>query len=118
MTLTTRLSVFFLAALGVVLVGFSSVLYFSARTYLLRQAEDRLQGALNTLSAAAEFARDGIEWEPQERHMALGPDTGSDAVLWVVSDSQGRWIDSTRASSPLLSLFPIGEEGRVESQGE
>ena len=34
MTLTTRLSLFFLGVLALVLVGFSVTLYLAARTYL------------------------------------------------------------------------------------
>ena len=51
MSLVTRLSTFFLAALAVVLVGFSLSLYLLARTYLLGQAEERLLTALATLEA-------------------------------------------------------------------
>ena len=41
MTLTTRLSVFFLATLALVLAGFSATLYGLAHTYLHRQMDDR-----------------------------------------------------------------------------
>ncbi len=46
MTLTTRLSVFFLGTLAAVLLGFSTTLYLLAHTYLHRQIEDRLEAAL------------------------------------------------------------------------
>ena len=53
MTLTARLSAFFLGALAVVLVGFSASLYLLARAYLHREVADRLEAALDTLTAAA-----------------------------------------------------------------
>ena len=42
MSLTTRVSAFFLIALAVVLAGFSGVLYLLARNYLVRQLDERL----------------------------------------------------------------------------
>ena len=67
MSLTGRFSALFLAALGLVLVAFSTVLYVSAQIYLDRQVSDRLDAALAVLAAAAEIHPDGVEWEPQER---------------------------------------------------
>lgn len=89
MTLTTRLSLFFLAALAVVLLGFSATLFFLARAYLYKQTEDRLDAALNALVAAAEITPEGVEWEPHERVVSLGPDGTSDVVEWTVRDDQG-----------------------------
>ena len=45
MSLTARMSAFFLGALAVVLAGFSMTLYLLARTYLHRQVEERLTAA-------------------------------------------------------------------------
>ena len=51
LTLTTRLSVFFLAMLGVVLLGFSIALYaladryLSRRTWALQDLTEKLDGA-------------------------------------------------------------------------
>ena len=42
MTLTTRLTAVALAALAVVLAGFSAALYLVAREHLYRRADDRL----------------------------------------------------------------------------
>ena len=61
MTLTTRLSLFFLTTLALILVGFSITLYLLARTYLHQQSEERLEAALNTLVAAIEVTPDGLE---------------------------------------------------------
>ena len=72
MTLTTRLTLFFLAALAVVLIGFSTTLYVLARHHLYEQLDTRLNAALDTLIAAVEFKSGGVEWEPKERRLSLG----------------------------------------------
>jgi signal transduction histidine kinase len=96
MSLTGRFSALFLAALGVVLVAFSTALYVSARVYLGRQVEDRLGAALAVLAAAAEVHVDGIEWEPQERILPLGQEPGPERLRWMVFDERGRRIDRSR----------------------
>jgi len=58
---------FFLGTLAVVLVGFSVTLYLLAKFHLHRQADERLESALNTLTAAAEVGPDGVEWESRDR---------------------------------------------------
>ena len=67
MSLATRLSAFFLIALALVLVGFSGTLYLLARTYLVRQLDERLQRALDTLEAPVDIEPGGLEWEPTDR---------------------------------------------------
>jgi signal transduction histidine kinase len=96
MSLTGRFSVLFLSALGLVLVGLSMALYVSARIYLDRQVSDRLSAALAVLAAAAEIHPDGVEWEPQERILALGRESGADRVRWMVFDESGHRIDHSR----------------------
>jgi heavy metal sensor kinase len=98
MTLTSRLSVFFLAALAVVLVGFSTTLFILARTYLHRQVDERLAFALETLSAALEAGPQGVEWEPDQRGLSLGKVDGPEQVRWVVCDSHGRVVDRSSNS--------------------
>jgi signal transduction histidine kinase len=93
MTLTSRLSVFFLAALAVVLAGFSTTLFILARTYLHRQVDERLAFALEALSAALEAGPQGVEWEPDQRGLSLGKDDGPEQVRWVVCDFHGRVVD-------------------------
>jgi signal transduction histidine kinase len=92
-SLVSRLSAFFLAALAVVLVGFSVALYLLAARYLNRQVDERLDAALATLSAAAEIGPEGVEWEPGERVLGLGRDRGGDQVRWLVHDSRGALVD-------------------------
>lgn len=93
MSLTGRFSALFLAALGLSLAIFSTALYVSARVYLDRRVRERLDAALAILAAAAEIHPDSVEWEPQERSIALGQETGADRLRWVVLDDQGRPLD-------------------------
>jgi len=96
MTLTARLSLFFLVALAVVLIGFSTTLYLLARTYLYRQIENRLEAALDVLSATAEIKPDGVEWEADERPVTLAAPPGEESVAWQVCDDRGRMMDGRR----------------------
>jgi heavy metal sensor kinase len=96
MSLTTRLSAFFLCALAVVLVGFSVTLYLLASSYLDRQVNGRLEAALETLAAAVEVKANCVEWEPHERRLLLGQDVGIEHVRWLIHDELGRLVDHSR----------------------
>jgi len=93
MSLTGRFSLFFLAALGLVLFSFALSLYVSARVYLGRQLSERLAASLAVLAAAAEVHPEGVEWEPQERVLPLGQESGPERLRWMVFDPAGRRID-------------------------
>ena len=72
MSLATRLSAFFLVAMALVLAGFSGTLYVLARTYLVRELDERLLRSLDTLEASVDIEPGGLEWEPADRQMTLG----------------------------------------------
>lgn len=125
MTLTTRLSLFFLGALALVLVGFSATLYFLAQTYLDRQVDSRLEAALDTLTMAAEVSPNGVEWDPYDRRLSLASQDGAGAVFWMVSDDRGRRVDGTRdraagvAFARSTDLAADGKPDRVaDAQGQ
>ena len=105
MTLTTRLSWYFLSALAAVLVAFSATLYLLADRYLHRQLDDRLESTARTLSAAVEVEPDGAEWEPAGRSLAFGPSSFGTDVRWVVSNDAGRVVDRSgpQGTDELLS---------------
>lgn len=88
MTLTTRLTAFALAGLAVVLVGFSTTLYLFVGHHLHQQIDDRLEAALNVLTAATEVTDEGVEWEPAERRVAIGAGIG-----WFVTTPTGHVVD-------------------------
>jgi heavy metal sensor kinase len=94
MTLTGRVSLFFLGALAAVLLGFSVTLYTLAYAYLHRQADDRLEAILNTLAAAAEVVPGGVEWAAHERTL----ERGVESSFWLVLDDRGRVIDCSEGA--------------------
>jgi heavy metal sensor kinase len=116
MTLTNRLSVLFLTTLALVLVGFSGSLYVLARGYLYRQADERLEAALNTLTAAAEISADGVEWEPAERQVRLGSTAAEGPLIWLVSDPNGQAVD--RSVPPEAADFLDEAGGRLRGTQE
>ncbi|QEH37759.1 Sensor kinase CusS [Aquisphaera giovannonii] len=93
MSLASRLSLFFLASLAVVLVGFSAALYILGRSYLTRQVDQRLEKALDALEDAVAVDSDGLEWEPRDRRLSLGMDTRLEDIRWIVQDGRGAEID-------------------------
>jgi heavy metal sensor kinase len=93
MTLTTRLSLFFLGALAVVLVGFSAALYALARDHLSRQVDERVTAALDTLDAAIDRDPAEFQWEGPEHQITLGREAGPEVVRWEVRDDTGKCLD-------------------------
>jgi heavy metal sensor kinase len=112
MSLTGRVSAFFLGALAVALAGSGAALYAITATYFARQADERLTAALDTLASAAEVNPPGVEWEPNDRNLTLGRDTGDDAVRWSVRDATGRTV----AESPNLGGADLADGERWRSR--
>lgn len=106
MSLATRLSSFFLIALALVLAGFSGTLYLLTKTDLVKQNDERLERALETLEASVDIEPGGLEWEPSDRHLTLGADPSVDAVRWAVRDGRGTLVDRSSNSKP--GDFPLG----------
>jgi hypothetical protein len=119
MTLTGRLSAFFLGTLALVLVGFSLTLYGLARVYLTRQVEDQLESTLDILAGAAEVGPDGVEWEPHEGQLTLGRDDGAGQVRWAVLDLYGEPVGRLGRSQNLHGghLLPGGGPSAGMSAG-
>ena len=92
MSLTQRFTTFFLAALAIVLVGYTAALYQLARVHLQRQIDERLDSALATLSAAVEIKPNTVEWEPAERKLTIGIDPADDQPRWIVREDSGRLV--------------------------
>ena len=95
MRLGTRLTVYYLTAIAVVLGGFSVALYAMASKHLYRQADERLEAALNTLAAAAEIEPNGVMWEPEERSVTFGRRTLEGQLSWRIADEQNERIDGS-----------------------
>lgn len=92
MSLATRLTRFTLAALALVLAGFSCALYLMARAQLHAEADARLESALDTLATAADVEEDNVEWEPPDQGLPVGRDSGDSQVRWAVLAPDGRAV--------------------------
>lgn len=103
MTITTRLTCFFLALLLLVLLGFSIATYVVADHYLQQQVEERLAAALNSICGVIETSAEGVEWEPGERRQVLEFSAFEDQLVWWVTDEQGQIV--AQSSSPLTATL-------------
>lgn len=102
MTITTRLTLYFQLALGIVLVGFSLALYGLASWHVHSQAERHLQAALDQLIAAVEIHPTDVEWEPLERNLTLGSATDAVQLRWTLRDETGRLVDCSENTEGVL----------------
>jgi heavy metal sensor kinase len=116
MTLTTRLSLFFLSMLAVVLLGFSTALYWLARQYLHRQSQERLDAVLGTLSAAVDVGPEGVEWEPAARHLNLETPVYTDPVAWVICDHRGQLLDQSKSAGKQQLFYQVSPQMRVSKR--
>lgn len=115
MSLTSRLSTFFLAGLAMVLAGFSTSIYLLADDYLERRERDRLYAAIGNLQAMAEVDTDGVEWEGRQR----GVGNLSSDVLWAVHIGDGTLVNQSRdlgADDPLLRPPENSQPGFTTAQ--
>jgi signal transduction histidine kinase len=112
-TLTGRVSAFFLGWLGFSLLGFAATLFFLARSALHTQDDDRLDAMLDTLTAAAEVGPHGVEWEPAERDIPRS----RDAPLWVVGTGSGAVLDRSGESAAWLVPGSPDQSGEVPGPG-
>jgi signal transduction histidine kinase len=103
MTLVNRLSLFFLTALAVVLLGYSVILYTLARGYLLHQVDNRAAATLDILSAAVEQESGWLEWDGNERPVPMRGASGAGTPIWGVFDEKGNLVDGFRDATEMLS---------------
>lgn len=102
MKLVNRVSIFFLVAMGVVLIGYSGIFYVVSRIHLVRQFEQELHGALNSLVAAVEIEPEEVKWQPLEHAISLGAVQGNDEVQWAVIGDGTLVVENSRNASPAL----------------
>jgi hypothetical protein len=103
MTLSNRLTVFFLAALAVVLAAFSVTLYTLARSHLSEQLDERVATTMDTLVALAEIEPDGLDWEPELRRLPAHWE--GDPPVWAIYDENGGRVDGSHDPARRLSEF-------------
>ena len=111
MSLTNRLSLYFLAAIGVVLAGFSLVTFLIVRGHLSAQLDHRLDAMTHALVSAIEIHPGDVEWEPLERKIKIGEDPSLEQPRWAVRNLTGTLIDC----SPNLEDDSVGS-ARATSQ--
>ena len=73
----------------------------------------RVDAAINTLLAAAEFTADAVEWEPEQRRMLFTGADPADRTLWLVRDASRGVVDGTEPERGGLSaalLLPTERE--------
>src|SRR5690606_15295609 len=92
MSLATRLSVFFVMTIAVVLACFSCMLYAFPHWTVQRETDARLVAALTALVATIEIEADGVEWNPREHRFAASVD---DSIHWRVTLDSGEVIDES-----------------------
>jgi heavy metal sensor kinase len=96
MSLTNRVSIFFLAALGIILALYSLVYYSVTREHLRHQFADELRGILGSLIAAAEVEETEVKWQPLEHSIDFGVHDEFGEVEWVVVGDQGKIVERAR----------------------
>jgi signal transduction histidine kinase len=94
-SLTNRLLLYFQATLAVVLVAFSASLFLAARWYVHDQTDERLSAAAGALVASVDIEEDNVEWEPEDRDLAVGPGPLGGTVYWFITDFNGRPVDQS-----------------------
>lgn len=104
-TLVTRLSLFFLSMLALVLTGFSVALYLVASSHLHRQADERLETMLNAVSNIIEIGPHDVEWEHTTRSLNLDFAVDGDQVVWLVADDQGHVLEHSQSRNTDLFLY-------------
>lgn len=117
MKLATRISLFFLAALAFVLIGFSGSIYWLVQSHLYYQLDDNSSDALDSLAAAVESGPNGLEWDKSDRHLVIGQSGGGDPINWGVFDNKGGRLDGSDESTiPLLKRGQTLDEGAAQVQ--
>jgi signal transduction histidine kinase len=84
MKLVNRVSLFFLAALAVVLAAYATLFYAIERGQLLQRFEHDLYSSLNSLVAAVEVEPEEAKWQPAEHSIAVASQNAPGALWWVV----------------------------------
>lgn len=117
--LATRLSVFFLTMIGLVLIGFSATFYYVAGEFLQRQVEDQATATINALTAAVEIVPQGVEWESTGRALSFGSSPLSNDIVWYVTSQSGDVVDQSGEPDDsnfklVFSTFPFQPQSETK----
>ncbi len=100
MTLTTRVSAFFLAALAGALIIYSLVFYSVTSRQIHFQFDRELSGALHSLVAAAEVEETEVKWQPLEHSIAFGSLDEFGEAQWIVVGDQQLVVEASPTATP------------------
>ena len=108
MSLTSRVSVYFLAALAIVLLAYSLMFYLVASAHIEADFSSELRGVLNALVAAVEVEETEVKWQPLEHLINLNTNTRDEFgdVYWFVLGDDDLIVER---SHPNVSSIPLGE---------
>lgn len=101
LTLSERVSGFFLIALAIALIGYSAVLYIAVSRYIHFQFESEVQGVMGSLVAAVEVEETEVKWQPLEHSIDDGNDKEFGAVQWIVY-GDSKIIEQSNTLDPAL----------------
>lgn len=114
MSLTNRVSVFFLAALGIILVVYSLVFYTVTRKHIDSQFAGELRDVLGSLVAAAEVEETEVKWQPLEHSIDFGVHDEFGEIQWAVFGDDHRIVEQSRsAGNDLFSLAAARANRRI-----
>lgn len=100
MTLTTRVSTFFLATLAAALAIYSLVFFSVTSRQIHFQFEHEMSGVLNSLVAAAEVEETEVKWQPLEHSITFGSLDEFGEVQWMVVGNQELTVETSRNTDP------------------
>lgn len=103
MSLTSRVSLYFLAALAVVLFAYSLTFYLVASSHVEAQFSGELQGVLNALVAAAEVEETEVKWQPLEHFITLNTRDEFGDVHWFVLGDDDLIVEQSRFNAESVS---------------
>ncbi|QDV26491.1 ATP-binding protein [Aureliella helgolandensis] len=119
MSLTNRVCVFFLAALGIILAVYSLVFYTVTREHLVHQFSSEMRGVLNSLIAAAEVEETEVKWQPLEHAIDVGVHDEFGEVQWIVLGDDNLVVERSRSAEvDLVALVESNANLRMEQTSE
>ncbi len=98
MTLTARVSTFFLATLAGALAIYSLVFYSVTSRQTHFQFDHEMSGVLNSLVAAAEVEETEVKWQPLEHSIAFGSLDEFGEVQWIVVGNRSLIVEASRTA--------------------
>lgn len=105
MSLTNRVCIFFLVALGMILAIYSLIFYSVTRGHIETQFTNGLHGVMHSLVAAIEVEETKVEWQPLEHSIEFEAHDELGAVQWAVMGDDGMIVEQSRfADSDFSSL--------------